>query len=329
MDSHVQYQKLEISKKKESVSKKRLAIAAAFLLVVLMVSAGAVTVLGYEILHDKPQSRGLCNVIVTNESLDGEYNEANGGILFHSSINATRLVVNITSVDGDSVMLIVHSIVSNTTLLCVNGTNFILMKKEWGYDDYIVPDEVLNVTKSLMMEEVEGMPDVITKTFDNSTVNETRQTIMHSLATSEESIYTIEAARSLGEDMGIEGLEYPVAMSFYRLALQLANYNNYTETQERNKNNNKKRNQQVQCENYNTTCPSYSLCPNKVDECSGLCGRRCTCWPFVCGDCCIHTFCLTHDQCCEENGFVSWACFSVIWKKIGSQCHEKFECTKP
>ncbi len=332
MDSHVQYQKLDVSKKKGAIyiSKKRLVIATAFLLVLLIVSAGAATVLGFGFFHNKPQSRGLSNVIVTDESLDGEYSEPSGGILFHSSMNATRLVVNITSVDGDSVMLIIHSVVSGMTLLCVNGTNFMLMKKEWGYDDYIVPEDVMNVTESLMMEEVDGMPDVITKTFDNKTVNEARHMMMHSLATSEESIYIIEAARSLGEDMGIGGLDHPIAMSFYRLALQLANYNNYTETREGDQTNNnihKKRYQQVRCENYDTTCPSYSLCPNKGNECLGLCGKTCSCWSFVCGDCCIHNYCLTHDICCGENGFFSWACWSVIWKKIGSQCHETFECT--
>ena len=40
-------------------------------------------------------------------------------------------------------------------------------------------------------------------------------------------------------------------------------------------------------------------------ECLGLCGKDCTCWPWVCGDCCYHEGCYQHDLCCTRDFFDS------------------------
>jgi len=37
-------------------------------------------------------------------------------------------------------------------------------------------------------------------------------------------------------------------------------------------------------------------------ECRGLCGPRCTCWWFVCRNCCYNQGCYDHDICCETKG---------------------------
>lgn len=34
-------------------------------------------------------------------------------------------------------------------------------------------------------------------------------------------------------------------------------------------------------------------------ECFGMCGKKCWCWHWVCGDCCLHKGCLQHDACCR------------------------------
>lgn len=39
------------------------------------------------------------------------------------------------------------------------------------------------------------------------------------------------------------------------------------------------------------------------DECLGMCGPGCTCWSFVCGDCCYNKLCLEHDKCCRHRAF--------------------------
>ncbi|XP_031560654.1 uncharacterized protein LOC116296724 [Actinia tenebrosa] len=45
-------------------------------------------------------------------------------------------------------------------------------------------------------------------------------------------------------------------------------------------------------------------------HCFGMCGSYCWCWPWVCGDCCLHKGCLQHDICCQKRGYLSIYCFS-------------------
>jgi hypothetical protein len=40
-------------------------------------------------------------------------------------------------------------------------------------------------------------------------------------------------------------------------------------------------------------CQSY---PNRDDSCYGMCGWGCECWDGICGDCCYHDFCASHDD---------------------------------
>ncbi len=45
-------------------------------------------------------------------------------------------------------------------------------------------------------------------------------------------------------------------------------------------------------------CPDQRKDPCK-NSCFGMCGPGCTCWKWVCGDCCTHVGCLTHDVTCR------------------------------
>ena len=52
-------------------------------------------------------------------------------------------------------------------------------------------------------------------------------------------------------------------------------------------------------------CPTGS-------NCKGLCGPRCTCWRWVCGDCCYHQGCYEHDVCCSKHGYKSIPCVFIL-----------------
>jgi hypothetical protein len=52
------------------------------------------------------------------------------------------------------------------------------------------------------------------------------------------------------------------------------------------------------------------LCP-LVEDCVGMCGRLCTCWSWLCGDCCFKTGCYQHDLKCGRR-FLSLACIIPI-----------------
>jgi hypothetical protein len=56
-------------------------------------------------------------------------------------------------------------------------------------------------------------------------------------------------------------------------------------------------------------CTSY---PNGGNDCYGMCGPGCNCWSFVCGNCCYHGGCATHDSYCRGGGFWDTAkCFTT------------------
>lgn len=53
-------------------------------------------------------------------------------------------------------------------------------------------------------------------------------------------------------------------------------------------------------------CQNLEDDPND-DECDGMCGAGCSCWKWVCGDCCAYAGCQVHDDLtrdCLENGFL-------------------------
>jgi hypothetical protein len=65
---------------------------------------------------------------------------------------------------------------------------------------------------------------------------------------------------------------------------------------------------------YRGQCHSYS--PECSNECNGMCGPDCDCWPGVCGDCCVWLGCYEHDGECTRAG-QSWFNFRAKWKCYG------------
>ena len=190
----------------------------------------------------------------------------------------------------------------------------------------------------LIMTGDEKVTDDILDKLDNTTVNETRWSVLYNLAMSFKAVLIIEAARALG-DHGIMGAEYPSVMSFYQFALHLANARENSNTEDGDVTHSEldtrgyhyRPQRAVSCSN-GATCPS-DRCPYNIvarsgyrNNCFGLCGYGCSCWSSVCGDCCVHEYCLTHDDCCSRNGFWSWSCLSVTWKVFGSQFSKSFRC---
>jgi hypothetical protein len=54
-------------------------------------------------------------------------------------------------------------------------------------------------------------------------------------------------------------------------------------------------------------CEEY---PNRDKQCLGMCGKQCTCWRYVCNDCCYHQGCYEHDICCIH--FWTWDCLFPV-----------------
>ena len=287
---------------------------------------------------DQPSPSGLSSdTTVTQEQLQGEYYGTEGGIRFSSTVNATYAVLSITTTTGGYVVYIVHPLASNMTMMGVNNTDFLLMERNQqdviDYEDYVIPRDA----KSLMETIMSGngrMTDDVLQMLDNKTVNETRQSMLYNLAVSYEATLIIEAAQALG-DRGIMGMDYPSVMSFYQFALRLAitrdvagateNKAKYSFSSDSKGYHRQQRN--VRCSSNGASCPA-GRCPfRKYDnDCFGMCGPGCTCWDIVCGDCCIHQYCRTHDQCCHDVGFYTLICFSVAFRRPFASCSDTFRC---
>ena len=119
-----------------------------------------------------------------------------------------------------------------------------------------------------------------------------------------------EAAEAVGK-RGVNGKNTPAAMPFFIFALRITQlhtkgpyFGNTTLTH---------RDKRQSCFN---TCPP---CPN--DECYGQCGYGCTCWDFLCGDCCYHLGCYDHDTCCRQ-GFYQARCLVPF----DFSCNQPFSC---
>jgi hypothetical protein len=54
-------------------------------------------------------------------------------------------------------------------------------------------------------------------------------------------------------------------------------------------------------------CDDY---PNRDDHCLGMCGHGCDCWSWICGDCCYHEVCATHDHWCRRHDWL--ACVGLV-----------------
>ena len=148
------------------------------------------------------------------------------------------------------------------------------------------------------------------------------------LASSREAALMEEAARGLGINMGITGKDEPAILPFYLAALQLLKMRDAEEKHETEGQANKRsfysnvgyysahsQGKYPDCDI--TTCP-----PCQEDLCLGMCGHRCECWKWVCGDCCFHEGCKDHDLCCRKYGHQYFRCKF----HFGLKCSSPYWC---
>ena len=133
------------------------------------------------------------------------------------------------------------------------------------------------------------------------------------------------AARALGEDLGVIGKDTPAAMPFYAVAMKIAEA--YSRNQRARVSRNpwdsyRLNNDRVTVQGTYPNCDLSTCPPCQEDECMGLCGKDCTCWTFVCGDCCFYKGCADHDVCCREKGFSYYRC----WFPYDLNCNKRFSC---
>ena len=128
-----------------------------------------------------------------------------------------------------------------------------------------------------------------------------------------------EASHAIGEQ-GATGKNAPMMLPFHKFALRMTQL---LDTVSPDANSNELSNQlhSSPWKKRGADCKKYRN--NK--DCKGLCGLRCWCWEWVCGDCCYHQACFDHDTCCERHGYFSAACI-VNPNEISGGCDKRYHC---
>jgi hypothetical protein len=97
-------------------------------------------------------------------------------------------------------------------------------------------------------------------------------------------------SRALGV-AGYTGSAYPASLSLHKIARQSADALNITVPPI-------------------VTATEESYCSRPTaNECYGMCGPGCSCWSWVCGDCCYHSGCAKHDSWCRSGSWY-W-CYNI------------------
>jgi hypothetical protein len=100
-------------------------------------------------------------------------------------------------------------------------------------------------------------------------------------------------SRALGA-RGITGADFPAALALHKAARQSAQALGIT------------------VEKLDTLQSTTGYCqayPNSGNDCYGMCGLGCSCWSWVCGDCCYHGGCAQHDSWCRNGEW--YYCYNI------------------
>ena len=339
MDSSAKYQKFAGSQgdkeKKPQESKKkykRLTIVLLLLAIILTTIScfitGVAAGIRLSLFRESGLSANKNNLrvnVITPEELQGEYYGSAGSIRFQSTVNSSHVSLFIATTSGEPVVRILHPVNLSMTMMCVKNASFLVIENQPGshkYVDFVIPNNRMDLMQSMIMGQ-RNMSEEDLQQLDNETVDETRQSSLENLALSQEALLIIEAAEAF-DNRGIQGTEYPCVMNFYLLALTLAKAREMRESNFTLDSTEHIPKRQL---HYSSGCQRYPFY-YFGNRCFGLCGLRCWCLSSVCGDCCVHQFCLSHDRCCLRSGYHRWACWSVAWDFISGSimCEQNYTC---
>ena len=254
---------------------------------------------------------------LTENSVEGEYRESatsKRGIRFVSSPDTLA----ITTLDGVPLLIADEPQAEGSLrVVSIAGDTFVQhrsISNEAGESttDYAVPAAWKNKIKgahSNLNAYVRSLERMAAEPHSINTLERSIQTLLMQPETE----LLKPAAFALGAQ-GITGKEFPGILPFYLAAMQLQKLST------RNDEGGKKLFSPHQWYQHKRLRRAACLwqcppCPN--DECLGMCGYGCTCWEFLCDDCCYHLGCYEHDLCCREQ-FAQTRCLIPFGFKCGS-----------
>lgn len=262
---------------------------------------------------------------LTRDIVEGTYTSISG---HHIHFVSSQDSLNISSSENTLLIQVPQSI-GSYRLINIGSAMFIqkstlsdVDNKSMEYTDYAVPLELKNKLSYSEFCNVLFF-DKITKSLSHLSHSYHQVHLMQSfqwLSSLPDTKLIIEAAICIGKDMQVSGIEYPSILPLYLTAMKLhalmANPSYLSFPTGGSIDANSSFHLSDADDDCLADCP-----PCEDDLCLGMCGYSCSCWKWVCGDCCYHLGCYDHDVCCREK-FMQIKCLFPI----GFECEANYEC---
>ena len=283
------------------------------------------TVVTMAILANAEETKdGLFDVLVQAEQVAAKFVDSKAGLgITVSSSNENLLIV---SQGGKVLVNLMEPLYQDgkdrEQLVVIHGRPFLDCRRRNKATSYSITveeaEELMAAAQQYKSENEKEIREKVTKVIykiikDTTRSRQFHQQALHDAITdlqvNPHTPLIIDAAIAMGRKKGIIGRDYPPVLPFYAFARVLNNINDNVES-----NGN-----YIEKPFCDRDLPCFKECPPcKKENCLGMCGRKCSCWEFVCDTCCWEKGCCIHDMCCKEHGYLSLACLNVIGFKCNS-----------
>ena len=281
--------------------------------------------------------RGLALKTLSPQKVEGEYYGETGYIQFSSKVRGDDHSFTVTTSTAErdgNILSIKKSEKASMMTMKLGQTKLLIQMNQPGsglpHSEYVVPQAFHNLVDSALNQNF--VFRALIQQLDSQNANEARRRAIEDLAMCSQANSIIEAAKVLG-NAGVMGTDNPAAQQFYVIAMRLAKIKDMikrgavaTSDDTVPVQHSFHHMHSMYAYSEQETCPECTTgrCPymgDQSNECNGMCGLRCGCWSWVCGDCCVHQGCLDHDNCCTKHGYMSPACLAPVgFKCSGYSC---------
>ena len=262
---------------------------------------------------DSTGDRGrLLMITVTADLVEGKYQSGDSGIHFVSKDGGVSITM-LGEGDTEEPLFVVFRPdgVNTASIATILDKQFLLLNKSDATElgDYIIPPSMsARAKEAVESPDPKKLERLVPDLTEDTTANQ--EDVIDQLLAHPDTYLIIDAAVAMG-NAEIIGTQYPAALPFYMLALQLAKRSPESEVQVDSQLPSYRSKRIVwwwqrteRCSNNGRRC-RVGRCP-RGSNCIGLCGRGCSCWWWVCFDCCWHWGCDRHDRWCRAGTFVCW-----------------------
>ena len=272
----------------------------------------------------KEGRQGLAIIEVSDNRLEGEYRGSLGSIRFIVTSREGNHSLAISNIEGEPILTSNKPGDTSMMTVTMGNTKFLAKMNEPGsglpkYSDYVVPTALHDQVEAALSDS--RVSNVLIQYLDNRNSDMARKEAVENLVSRGEADLIVEAAKALG-NAEVMGTDSSAAQKFYVLAMRLEKVKDLLQNQAESNRYHPiphsfmpsmySRHPQKR-----ETCSECTTgeCPYRGDrskDCHGMCGKSCTCWWWLCGDCCVHKGCLEHDDCCERDGYFSFSCLIAV-----------------